>query len=416
MQSNTVSSRHAGPLVVDSPHAPQRPRLYTRSQSARHATWLELFFDLVFVLAIAELARSLHDDLTLGGVLGFIFLFIPVWWVWIGFTYYADLVDVDGPVYRVTMLAAMLLALALAISIPGALHGASATFAAVYVMLRLVLVGLYAWAWRHAREIRTVCARHALGFALGAAFWGASLFTPEPARYWLWAVGLLVEATTPIVVQLSLLTAASIQNSHLPERFGLFTLIALGEAVVVTGIGVADTAWAPRSVLVAAMGFALVGCLWWLYFDRVDETAVERAYTGDWRTLSTGFAWAYGHLAIYAGLAVIAVGIELAIDESASATFGESVRATLCGGSALGVLVITALQLLSPQRLPRSVLVARLITACCTVILVFAGAFLTPLALMSLLMLTFVGLTAFEVTQATDSEYASSKRERKETS
>jgi len=415
MQSNTVSSRHVGAVSVDSLHAPQRPRLYTRTQSARHATWLELFFDLVFVLAIAELARSLHDNLTLGGLLGFMFLFIPVWWVWIGFTYYADLVDVDGPVYRVTMLAAMLLALALAVCVPGALHGGSATFAAVYVLLRVVLIGLYVWAWRHAREIRRICGWHALGFTLGAAFWGASLFTPEPARYWLWAAGLLVEATTPIVVQLSLLTVTSIQHSHLPERFGLFTLIVLGEAVVVTGIGVADTAWAPRSVLVAAMGFALVGCLWWLYFDRVDETAVERAYTGDWRTLSSGFAWAYGHLVIYAGLAVIAVGIELAIDESASATFGESVRATLCGGSALGVLVITALQLLSPQRLPRSVLRARLAIVCCAVVLAFLGAFLPPLALMSLLTLALVGLMAFEVTQATDTDHASPKRERKET-
>jgi low temperature requirement protein LtrA len=198
-----------------------------------------------------------------------------------GYTYYADLLDVDGPAYRMAMLAAMLLSIALAVSVYGALDGGSTSFVAAYVALRLLLVGLYAWAWRHAREVRPLCARYAVGFSAGALVWGVSLLVPEPARYGLWVLGIIVvEVATPFITQLTVLEELPIQVSHLPERLGLFTIIVLGESIVVTGLGVADTEWAVGSVVVAAMAFAAVGCLWWLYFDRVDESAVERAYTG----------------------------------------------------------------------------------------------------------------------------------------
>jgi low temperature requirement protein LtrA len=94
---------------------------------------LEHFFDLVFVLAIAELAHYLHDHLTPGGFLGFAFLFLPVWLVWSNFSYYADLYDVDGPLYRVTMRVTMLFSIALAVNIHGALDGGSVGFATSYV-------------------------------------------------------------------------------------------------------------------------------------------------------------------------------------------------------------------------------------------------------------------------------------------
>jgi low temperature requirement protein LtrA len=134
----------------------RRPSLYASSGEGRHATWLELFFDLVFVLAIAELAHYLHDHLTVGGFLGFAFLFLPVWLVWSNFSYYADLFDVDGSLHRVMMLVTMLFSISLAVNINVALDGGSAGFAASYVALRVLLVGLYAWAWRWVEETRAL--------------------------------------------------------------------------------------------------------------------------------------------------------------------------------------------------------------------------------------------------------------------
>src|SRR5215204_4263260 len=136
-----------------------------------------------------------------------------------GYTYYADLFDVDGPAYRVAMLAAMLLSIALAVSVHGALDGGSSGFVAAYVALRLLLVGLYAWAWRHAREVSPLCARYVAGFSVGALVWGVSLLVPEPARYGLWVLGvILVEIATPFFAQLTVLEELPFQISHLPGR------------------------------------------------------------------------------------------------------------------------------------------------------------------------------------------------------
>jgi low temperature requirement protein LtrA len=91
--------------------------LYLRGGS-RHANWLELFFDLVFVLAVAQLGGYFHDHLTAAGVLNFVFLLLPVWSAWMGFSYFSDVFDVDTPAFRTTMLAAMLLSITVAVTIP----------------------------------------------------------------------------------------------------------------------------------------------------------------------------------------------------------------------------------------------------------------------------------------------------------
>jgi low temperature requirement protein LtrA len=375
----------------------RRPSLYASSGEGRHATWLELFFDLVFVLAIAELAHYLHDHLTVGGFLGFAFLFLPVWLVWSNFSYYADLFDVDGSLYRVMMLVTMLFSISLAVNINIALDGGSAGFAASYVALRVLLVGLYAWAWRWVEETRALATWHIAGFSAGAVIWAASLLVPESARYWVWGLGLLVEMATPILAQFLVLDDAPVQRSHLPERFGLFTIVVLGESVLVTGVGVSDTEWATSSVVVAVLGFAAVGCLWWLYFDHVvDESAVEHAFTNGVRELLVGFSWAYLHLAIYIGLAATAVGIEFAIEGAIDPTLGSGARAALCGGVGLYLLAVSVLHPLSPQPFPATAMAARLAVVAFALVLTLAGSALSPLILVGILTLSLVGLTAFE--------------------
>ena len=374
-----------------------RPTLYAPGGGERHATWLELFFDLVFVLAVAELAHYLHGHLTPSGFLGFAFLFLPVWLVWANFSYYADLLDADGPLYRVAMLTAMLFSIALAVNVYGALDGGSAGFAAAYVALRVLLIGLYVWAWRHVAEVGTLALWHAAGFSAGALIWAGSLLVPEPARYWAWALGLLVEMATPVLAQFRVLESTPVQESHYPERLGLFAIVVLGESVLVTGAGLLDTDWAAGSVATAVLGFAAVGCLWWIYFDRVaDASAVERAFTNSARELLVGFAWAYGHLAIYAALTATAVGIQVAIEGTAGAALDGAARAALCGGVALYLLVVALLHRLSPMPPTGRTLAGRLVAAASVLALVPFGGVLPPPALVGLLALALVGLTAFE--------------------
>jgi low temperature requirement protein LtrA len=395
---DTMSSH--GRRAKASGSRPSRPVLYVRD-GERHATWLELFFDLVFVLAVAQLARYLHDHLTGAGAVGFLFLFVPVWSAWMGFSYFADLFDIDSAEYQVTMVGAMLLSVAVAVNIHSALGGGAAGFAAAYAGLRLVLIGLYAWAWRNVPSARRLCRWQVLGFSLGVLVWLTSVFVPPPIVYAFWVVALAIEVTTPFLAQLSVMDDPPLQTSHLPERLGLFTLVVLGESVVVTGTALNGTNWNATSTLCAALGFIIVAGLWWLYFERVDEEALERAYTGGVRALVRGYAWAYGHLFIFAGLAATAVGIEVAItaatgptptalDGHAAEPTGAGAGAAVLGlGVAVSLLTMTWVQSLAPPPVARMVLLARLGLSALALVVAAVGAGLAPLVQ--------IGLIAFGV-------------------
>lgn len=260
---------------------PQAVRNLTGEQRSekRASTPLELFFDLCFVVAVAALARGLHDEPNPGGVLRFLGLFVPVWWSWMIFTWYATAFDNDDVPYRVTLFAAMLSMLGLAASVDGVgvEAGNAAGFVLAYAAMRLLLTGLYLRAGRHApADIRPFVVRYAAGNALGAAIWLSSLLVPEPGRYAVWAVGLFVELLAPILAVGTLSNPrVSFHPRHIPERYGLFTIIVLGESVLAVALGTADTDWAPTALPTAALGFVVAACIWWLYFDHVGSSGIE---------------------------------------------------------------------------------------------------------------------------------------------
>src|SRR5215212_2741954 len=183
------------------PQAPRNLTLEQRSEE-RTSTPLELFFDLCFVVAVAALARGLHDEPNLGGALRFLGLFVPVWWSWMIFTWYATAFDNDDVPYRVTLLAAMLSMLGLAASVEGggAEAEAAVSFVLAYASMRLLMTGLFLRALRHVlASLRPFVILYAAGNALGAAIWLSSLLVPEPGRYAVWAAGLFVELLGPIL-------------------------------------------------------------------------------------------------------------------------------------------------------------------------------------------------------------------------
>jgi len=176
---------------------PPRLRTVGADDEDRHATWLELFFDLVFVICIAEVVHTLEDDRTLGGFLGMAGLFVPIWWAWVGYTVYADRFDTDDLLHRVLVLTGMLAVIAMALSVHDALHGGSAQFALAYVAVRVVVLALNARARRHAAPARPLLNLYLAAFTAGAALWLVSVLVPEPYRYLLWAVGMAVELSAP---------------------------------------------------------------------------------------------------------------------------------------------------------------------------------------------------------------------------
>lgn len=145
---------------------PPRLRVGEANQNQpRHATWLELFYDLVFVVAVSQLAHKLSQDVTLTGFLSFAALFVPVWWAWIGTTFYANRFDTDDIERRVLMGLQMLAIAALAVNVHHGLDQSSIGFALAYAASRLLLVLEYLWAGWHLPQVRRLTNRYALGFS-----------------------------------------------------------------------------------------------------------------------------------------------------------------------------------------------------------------------------------------------------------
>lgn len=286
-------------------------------EDRRHATWLELFFDLVFVVAVARLAALLHHDHDVTGVLTFVGLFVPVWWAWISFSYYADLFDEDRTLDRLAQLLAMLGAAVVAVSLGHGVADDGDLYAGAFGAMFLLLTGLYAHAGRAVPEARQLCRWYVAGSATGATLWLASLAVPTPGRYWLWGVAVVANALLSGPIAYARVTSPPRQVSHMPERFGLFTLVVLGESVLAVVNGIEATEWRAASVVTAVAGFVIAASIWWVYFGAFHEDAIDRALAEGRHAQIRSFLYGYGHLAVYAAIAATGVGVQMAIEAAA---------------------------------------------------------------------------------------------------
>lgn len=372
-------------------------RLYVGEgpESARHATWLELFFDLVFVLAISQLAHLLHSDLSWAGITGFAALFVPVWWLWIDFSYYADQFDVDRGPYRLVMFGVMFGVVVLALTIHDALHGGSVQFAAAYSALRLVIIFLYIQAWRFVPQSRELTRRYTLSFAVAGSLWLLSIATPEPLRYWLWAIALIIEISNGPITYLTIKHVPT-QASHMDERFGLLVIIVLGEAILAVATGVAETEWQWHNVLTGIGGFITAVGLWWMYFERADESTINWALRSGRLALLRSYVYGYSHLFAFMGIVATGVGIQFAIEAASGSDWSVEARTVLYGGLAVFLLGVTALQWAAPACLPRRVIVLRSLLALLSLSFIPLSGGVAPAAVVLILGLAVVALNAFD--------------------
>jgi low temperature requirement protein LtrA len=352
---------------------PPRLRTVEEGFEERHATWLELFFDLVFVVAVAELGQNLTHDPTLHGFLLYVGLFIPVVWAWFGFTFYANRFDTDDLTYRLLILLAMFAVAALATNTPNAIEKGGKAFAVSYVFVRLVLLALYARAIHYVPRARPLAVLYLRVFSFGTVLWLVSVLVPPPGRYWLWAFALLVELVVPFFAW-GRLPGAAVDPRHLPERFGLFTIIVLGESVLSVVLGVADTTWEIDSGLAAAGGFLAAAALWWIYFDFLDESVVRRGRM-------EGLVFTYAHFPVLIGIATVGVGVKLEILAAAGDERYQDTGWILCAGVAICMVGLAAIQLATPPMLLDVDVAMRFATAALALVLLAFSFALPPLAL-----------------------------------
>jgi low temperature requirement protein LtrA len=365
----------------------------------RHTTSLELFFDLVFVVAVAQLSHKLVTDTSLEGFLRFVALFVPVWWAWVGFTFYATRFESDDAIYRLLWLTAMLAAAAMAVSIPEAFGDDAATFAISYATVRVVLVVLYLIARRRVPEGRQLSTFLATGFAIGTLPWITSAFVDEPLRFWLWGAGMAIEGLIPLLGS-RVLARTTVHPWHLPERFGLFMIIVLGESVAAVVVGTAGVDWHWDSAVVAIFAFVAAASIWWSYFDFTAWSGSFGLLSSEHRGRLARDIYSYGHFPVAVGLTMLGAGTELAIEETSHGSLSSGARWALCGGVALYLVAISLIYTGMTRTIRTALWWPRLGAAGLAVGLVVAGEDLDPVLLVGLLSAGLVAHLVLEILTA----------------
>ncbi len=333
--SSAVCSGAEAPAARATPGLPDRER---------RATWLELFFDLVFAAAVADGGTALGADFSPAGLGRFGFLFLLIWRAWVDHTFLATRFDPDGTAHRLLTLGQVGAIAVMAINAETDLGSREAAgFAASYAVTRVLLAIQYLQlVARPAR--RRLAIVHAVGAGSGAALWLGAALMPPPARFASWAVALAIDTATPWLA-----ARAGGRHppdpAHLPERFGLFTLILLGQTVVATMAGMRHRdAWSAPAASAAALGLALTFAVWWGYYERAGAARPRSLDTdADRLRLRT---WSAAHLPFCFGIAIASVGIERVVAGGGVAPLGSG-AALLSGGIALalaglGVVVATS--------------------------------------------------------------------------
>jgi low temperature requirement protein LtrA len=335
-----VAERSVAGRLLDSLRGLVRPPDLQTGED-RSASRLELFFDLAFVLVVAELAIELRDDVTVAGALRFAGLFATVWWAWVSSTLYANRFDHDDVLYRLYKLGSMAAVVGLAASAADATGKRFGIFVGCQLLLRLLLLLQYGRAYRHVPDARPVVRLYLSGAAAGALFWGLSLLVPRPLAFALWAGAVLVEALVPLLVTRAP-ADVPLHVEHLPERFALFVILVLGESVAGVAHGLYDAEWSGPSMPVAVLSFVLAAALWWSYFDLAGARAKRLLNeVGGERSDHSHDVYIFGQLPLTLALATIGAGIELAVVGSGQGEVPTGTRLLLAGGVAVYLISMT---------------------------------------------------------------------------
>ncbi len=311
--------------------------------SEQRVGWLELFFDLVYVATIVALGDKLSHDLSLKGVATFALLFVPIWWSWAGIVFYVTRFNLDDVGHRLLIFAEMFAVSMLAITIEDGVGHTSRGFALAYVGARTVLVVMYWRAGQIRPQARPLTRRYASGFALAALVWLISAAVPPPARFLLWGIALVIDFGTPLLPSTRRLQAeAPPDTHHLPERFGLFTIIVLGEAFikVITGASVLELELI--NALYGAFALVIAASLWWIYFDNVKGSVVRR-------TRYAGQVWVYTHLPLLAALTAFGVASKKIVLIEPGHGLDDEKRLLLAGAVSVALLAIAILDLATTE-------------------------------------------------------------------
>ncbi len=294
--------------------------LRTRSGHAHHrVTFVELFFDLIFVFAVTQLSHGLMAHFSPLGLLHTGMLMLAVWWVWIFTSWVTNWLDPEKLPVRGLLLAIMLAGLVMSASLPEAFGARAWPFAISYVAMQVGRTLFMIWAMRGHHALERNAWRILVWLSGTGLLWLAGAASEGETRLLLWGAALVIEYVSPSTgfwtpgLGRSSTADWDVEGGHLSERCALFIIIALGESILVTGATFSDQAWDATTVAAFASTFIGSLAMWWLYFDTSAEAGSQTISHSDDPGRLARLAYTYLHLFLVAGIIVSAVGDELVL-------------------------------------------------------------------------------------------------------
>ena len=353
------------------------PRKTSEREDERRVTFLELFYDLIYVVIIAELAHALSNHIDTKGILTYAALFVVVWWAWVNGTMYHDLHGQNDIRTRVFTFMQMFTVAAMAVFAHNAMGKGSVGFALSYAAFQLILT--YLW-WRtgvHDPNHRPLSNPYSLTFLVLALLFVASVFVPVPLRFYIWLIAIIISLLLPLLNLITGRKDPSVQaelertmhtSPSAVERFGLFTIIVLGEVIVGVVQGVASNHHLSWIIgVTAALGMLVAIGIWWIYFDFVsNRLPVHRP--------ATVFGYWYLHLLMTMSIAAVGAAV-LNVLEHAGEILPPLVQWLLVGAVATALLGIALLMrtIQIPTKFIRVYRMANVISFCVCVLMVPLG-------------------------------------------
>ena len=349
-----------------STEAARRParRLTAVLRDAETVSPLELFFDLVFVLAFTQCTALMAAEPTWEGLAKGLLVLGVLWWSWVGYAWLTSVVDPEEGAVRLVIFGAMAALLVVGLAVPGAFEESALIFACAYAVVRIMHIALFMLASREDSSLRSSVIGLGISTAIASGLLVGASFADGAVQGGLWALALALDIAGPYFFGAE---GWKIAPHHFSERHGLIMIIALGESIVAVGVG-AEAQVDAGIVVAAVLGTAVAAAMWWLYFDVVALVAARRlseATVGREQNEMARDSYSILHLPMVAGIVLLALGLKKTIGHVEDPL--KLVPATaLLGGTAMYLLAHVAfryrhIRTLNTRRLAWSVLLVAFI-------------------------------------------------------
>ncbi len=336
----------------DLPRRRLRPHLNAESRFEERVKPLELFFDLVFVLAFTQCTALMSDDPTWQGVGRAMLVLAVMWWAWVGYAWLTSVVDPEEGGVRIAMFAASACLLIAGLCVPEAFGDRALPFAIVYALVRLGQIVLFLIAARDDDELRRSVIGLAVSTAIGVGLLVGAAFVDGGVQWALWIAAVVVDFGGPAV---SGVGGWSLVPAHFAERHGLIIILALGESIISLGVG-AEVTLSAGVYVAAVLGVGIAAAIWWIYFDIVSLITAERLIRAEPRITRNRLArdsYSYLHFPMVAGIVLTAFGLEESLPHLDDHLHVVPAFALL-GGVAIYLLAHVALRLRNAHSISRT--------------------------------------------------------------